>query len=354
MSDRPLRIGVVGLGSMGLTHLQAYSAYPDAVVAAVADRDPRRLSCRAGDGGGGGGGGNIEGQGGGVVPADAARYVDADELISEADLDVTDICLPTPLHERFGLAAMAAGRHVLIEKPLARDAAAADRMADAADRSPTRSMAGMCMRFWPGWVELRQAVRDGRYGRVLAATFRRVTSHPQGPFYADGSANGGALLDLHVHDADFVRWTFGEPDAVESVGYARDTDEIDHVTTRYHYAGGPVVIAEGCWSMASGFGFEMRYCVNLEHATLDFDLGRDPAFRCITRDGASAAPIPAVDGGTGYGPQLRYFLDCIRRGRPADRVTLRDAAASVRLVEAEAESIRTGSRVTLARREARP
>lgn len=329
-----IRVGVIGLGTMGQTHLDAYARRCDCKVVAVADRNPDRLLGKSKAEG------NIEGQARGAADlSSATRYDEGHDLIRDPDVQLIDICLPTPMHLDYALASLAAGKHLMIEKPLARTHEQALRLVEAAADAPGHVMVGMCMRFWPGWDWLKQAVAEETYGRVLSASFRRVAQHPGGAFYRDGQASGGALLDLHIHDTDFVRYCFGNPQAVSSVAHRHVTGHPDHVVTQYVYPDGPVVTAEGGWAMAEGFGFSMRYTVNFEFATADFELGRDPALR-LARDGQTEAV--ALPEWMGYDAEVGYFLDCLAVGCAPQRVTLADAAESIRLVEAEGRSIEAG------------
>lgn len=330
-----INVGVIGLGMMGSTHLDVYAKLEGVRVLAISDANPARLSGQESAGG------NIEGQSqGGIDLSMARKYADGMELIADADVDLVDICLPTPLHRAFGEAALAAGKHVLIEKPLARTSEDAEALVEAAANAKGLAMPGMCMRFWPGWDWLAAAVAEGRYGAVRSAHFRRVTSHPGGPFYSDGEACGGALLDLHIHDTDFIQHCFGVPEAVSSRGYSVVTGRPDHVMTQYHYGqSGPMVSAEGGWAMAEGFGFEMQYTVNFEKATAVFDLAKDQPLKLIQNGKAEAVELPA---GMGYEHEIRYFIDCITQSRSPQRVTLRHGLTSVQIVEAEARSIASG------------
>lgn len=335
-----VRVGVVGLGMMGWTHLDVYAKLEGVEVVAVADRDPDRLSGKVRAGG------NIEGQAqGGFDITSAKGYTDAAELIAAEDVDVVDVCLPTPAHVPFGLMALEHGKHLLIEKPLARNSADAKKLVDAAEASDKIVMPAMCMRFWPGWTWLKKAVDEQSYGKVLSANFRRVTSHPKGRFYADGAACGGAALDLHIHDSDFIQHLFGMPSAVTSTGYSKPTDEVDHIMTRYHYADVPMVVAEGSWALVDGFGFSMRYTVNFENATAVFGEEGDTPLRLI-EEGKESRYIE-LEEGMGYEHEIRYFIDCVKQGRAPQRVTLADAANAVRLIEAEVESVREGATVAL-------
>lgn len=336
-----IRIGVIGLGVMGQTHLASFAGRLDAQVVAVADRnaEKRRGAHRPS--------GNIPGQPrGGVDLTLLKQYADPSQLIDDPEIDLIDICLPTPLHLEFALQAMAAGKHVLIEKPLARTYEDALRLAEAAEAASGYVMVGMCMRFWPGWDWLKAAVQQATFGKVLSASFARFAQHPEGKSYEDGQASGGAILDFHLHDADFVRYCFGEPAVVFSTAHAHLTGAPDHVVTQYLYPDGPVVSAEGGWGMAKGYGFSMRYTVNFEHATADFELGRGPALRLI-RAGQEPEAVKLPEW-MGYDAEIGYFLDCITIGNPPRRVTVADGAESIRLIEAEGLSIESGMPVELA------
>lgn len=334
-----IKVGVVGLGMMGLTHLDAYGKLGGVEVVALADRDEGRLlgKTRAG--------GNIEGQAeGGFDYAGVKKYTDAFDLIADPDIDVVDICLPTPAHVPFGVKALEAGKHLLTEKPLARTYEDALKLVDAAAASDKIAMCAMCMRFWPGWTWLKESIDDQRFGKLLSLSFRRVASHPQGSFYEDGDANGGAALDLHIHDADFVQFLFGLPKAVSSVGYSSKTSAVDHIATRYDVGTDVLVRAEGSWAMADGFAFRMQYIANFEQATAEFDSSAEHAL-ILFQDG-EAKPVELEDG-MGYEREIAYFLDCVRSSRQPEIVTMRDAADAVKLIEAEVESVRRGASVAL-------
>ena len=194
------------------------------------------------------------------------------------------------------------------------------------------------MRFWPQWTWLKTAVDDGRFGRVVGATFRRVASMPPG-WFSNGLMSGGALLDLHIHDTDFVFHLFGHPEAVFSRGYSKTSGRTDHIVTEYLYERGPALVsAEGSWCMADGFTFTMRYTVNFERATADFDIGREHQL-IVSQDGkAETIDLP----GDGYEAELVYFLDCVRSGRAPAVVTASEAVAGLRILEAEQRSIDSG------------
>ena len=339
-----IRVGVIGLGMMGGTHLDVYATRDDVQVVAVSDKDPARLSGEQKAQG------NIEGQaqGGFDLGAEGLRkYPEGKELIADPDVDLVDICLVTPLHAEYTIEALRAGKHVLVEKPLARTYEQAQQMAAEAGKAKGVSMCAMCIRFWPGWDWLKEAVDGKAYGKVLSAHFRRVAEHPGGPFFSNGEACGGAPLDLHVHDTDFVQYLFGMPKRVTSIGYTKLTGAIDHLTTVYEYdaPGRPMVVAEGGWVMTKGFPFTMQYTVNFERATAAFDIANEQPLM-LYEEGKPGQAVELREG-MGYEHEIAYLIDCINSGQAPSVVSLGDAANSVRIVEAEIESVQTGRPVDL-------
>lgn len=338
-STKPIGVGVIGLGFMGQTHLRCYHAanaagYANRLVA-VCDSSAVRRAGKIDAGG------NIAtGQGAAFDPDSVRAYADAAELLADPEVDLVSICTHTDTHADLAIAALNAGKHVLVEKPVAVASADVQRVADAARTSDRLCMPGMCIRFWPAWAWLREQVVANTFGLVRSATFHRLASPPgwASQFYTDDTRTGGALVDLHIHDADFVRWIFGNPQAVVSAG------SIDHLTTIYRYgSGGPEhVVAEGGWDHSHGFEFRMRFVVLFEHATADFDLGRNPQLliaRGGKREAVDLEPISGYDG------EIRHLLNAIVTGSRDLNATIEDAVAVARLLEAERESLRIEGRV---------
>lgn len=340
---KKLKVGVIGLGSMGSTHLDIYSQISEVEVVAVADLKKSRLdgSSRAE--------GNIGGQAqGSVVGFEAKQYLDGMDLIDDPDIELVDICVGTNLHFVFVEAALAKGKHVLVEKPLARTYDEAKKIVELALNSSTNIMSAMCLRYWPAWVWLKKVIDNKKYGRCLSLTCKRQTSHPPGTFYSNDDECGGALLDLHVHDTDFINYCFGMPKAVFSQGYKGPSGGIDHVATHYIYdqsQNAPLVTAEGTWTMQEGYGFNMSYTANFEKATACYLLDDEET---LTLFRSSYEPeIIKLDEGMGYEFEIRSFVDEILRGEKSDMTLLNQAAKSIAIIEAEQVSIRSCSVVTL-------
>ncbi len=333
-------VGVIGLGMMGNTHLDAYAKNPHAKVIAVADANPDLLHGRTSAKG------NLDGLAQNSFDLSTVKkYSEGLDLINDPEIQAVDICLPTFLHKKYALAALAAGKHLLLEKPVARTYADSVEIVEAAKKSGKIAMPAMCMRFWPGWNWLKQAVDSKVYGGVLSATFKRIGAQPGGRFYQNGALCGGAHLDIHIHDTDFVTFLFGMPKAVTSFGYSRLSGEIDHTVSQFHYHHVPVVIAEGGWWKPMGQPFQMQYVVNFEKATAMFDISaKDPL---VVYQEGKEPEVVKLSGKLGYDNEIDYFISCVRDGKQPTVVNLQHGADTARLIEAEDRSIASRSTVWL-------
>lgn len=334
-----VRVGIIGLGFMGRMHYGAYEKVPDAQVVAVCDADARRASGDLSDGWS-----NVPGADVKRLPMDRIRgMTDWRRLLEAPDVDVVDICLPTPQHLEVVTAALGTGKHVLCEKPMARTVADGQAIAAAASKAKGFFMPAMCMRFWSEWEWLKQVVDEKRFGNVRSATFRRAASTPAG-WFRDASLSGGAVLDLHVHDVDFSYHLFGKPKSVFSRGYSQQTSEIDHIVTQYLYDSPAVVCAEGSWAMAEGFGFKMQLAMNFDRATIDFEYGREKPL--MLYQNGKADEVKASDH-TGYVGEIRYFVECVKTNTRPSRVTAEDAVMGLKIIEAERRSAATGQQISV-------
>ena len=337
-----LKVGLIGLGFMGKTHLDIYSAQKEAKVTAVADCNLKRLAGDFSDIGG-----NL-GPSAASVDAlkDVQTFEDPSRLIKEADVDLIDICLPTDLHVRYVLEALKTGRHVFCEKPLGLDGESARRVVRAARTAKGFFMTGLCIRFWPEYEFLKGAVDKKRYGKVVSATFRRVSPVPtwsSNNWLMDEARSGGAALDLHIHDTDFVIWLLGKPAEVRSVGQSRVSNGIDHIITQFVYKKNVMVVAEGAWLYHASFPFSMSFTVGCEHATVNYNSASPDGLVVYLDNGKLEKPkLPRE---TGHFREIVYFLRCVRNGTAPNVVTPKDAAIAVEVVRSEIESARTSKQV---------
>lgn len=342
-----VRVGLVGIGFMGMMHYLAYQKVPGAKVTALATRDPKRL---AGDWRGIQG--NFGPPGEQMELGDIGRYADWREMLRDPNVDLIDICLPSPFHAEVALAALAAGKHVLVEKPIALEAADAQRMVAAAESAGKLLLVAHVLPFFPEYDFARQAIESGRYGKLLGGHFKRVIADPLWmKDFHDPQAGGGPVVDLHIHDAHFIRLVCGMPKAVFSSGCVRD-DRVRFVNTQFLFADSSlsVTAASGVIDQP-GRSFTHAYEIYLEGATLTFDFAvfeNQPIAAPLTvveRAGPVLRPkLTEVDG---FVAELTEATRSVAAGTASPLLAGNLACDALRLCHKEIESIRTGRIVAI-------
>jgi predicted dehydrogenase len=315
-----MRIAMLGLGFMGGVHLRALREVAGATLAAVFSNDERQLS-----------GDLTATQGNLGRPAErfdfsaVKRYRDLEALLADSAIDAVDLCLPTFQHEDVAVEALRAGKHVLVEKPMALEGAGARRMIAQAKRAGKILMAAQVLRFFPEYVALRHALPG--LGAVRSAFFRRRCAAPAwGGWLRDPEKSGGGVFDLLIHDIDMCLHLFGKPEAVSAVGRYDAPAGLDLLYGQLFYPFGVAVVCGG-WQPAPAFPFAMEYSVTLDGGTIEYSsAGRPPTL--YTQD-EQALPLELCDG---YTAEIAYFVECCRLGRQPERCPPRESALAVELM----------------------
>ncbi|MBI4875444.1 MAG: Gfo/Idh/MocA family oxidoreductase [Acidobacteria bacterium] len=319
-----MKIGLIGLGFMGSTHLKALQKITGAELVAVSSDDPRAL-----------GGdlshiqGNLGGPGERLDFSNLRQYSDAYEAARDPEAEAVDLCLPTHLHAGVALEALRSGKHVLVEKPMALTRAEADGMIEEADKAGRILMVAQVLRFYPAYVALREALRSGKLGAVRSALLRRRCAAPAWSVWmGDAARSGGGVFDLLIHDIDMCLHLFGAPEAVSASGHEDLPRGIDFVLAELHYPGIGTVAVTGGWHHPKSYPFSMEYTVTGDDATAEYSsAGRPPAL--FKADGTSEALVePEADG---YQAEIEYFIECCRTGVKPALCPPEESAASVQL-----------------------
>jgi len=337
-----LRIGIVGWGFMGKMHFRCYKSDTNVEVTAICDADAKQLQNSSGVAG------NISGAEDDLDLSNIALYSDLSKMLAEEKLDALSIASPTFLHASQTIEALNAGVHVFCEKPMALNSGDCREMAEVGKQSGKTLQIGHCIRFWPEYVQAKEIIDSQKYGKVLAATFQRLSLTPTWSWdncFLDGKRSGGAMLDLHIHDTDYVQYVFGMPKEVFSRGVIGPSGEFDHTVTQYFYGNDCVITAEGGWIMAPGFGFEMSFKIMLEKVTLVYSSAQEPTFRIFPIDGETI--IPEIPTGDGYSFEIQHFVDTLSGKAVPSIITPEQSGDSVKIIEAEKESIRNNEKISL-------
>lgn len=285
-SEKTIRIAAVGSGFMGRTHADASTRIRGVELAGVIHRD------------------ELAG------------------ALLDPGIHAVDLCIPTDLHASVALEALRAGKHVLVEKPMALDDASCDRMMAEAERQRRVLMVAHVLRFSAPYLALERALPDHT---VRAASFRRECGRPDwADWLLDPARSGGGVFDLLIHDADMALHLFGAPHAISATGSG------DLISAQLYYTNGLAVEISGGWH-APGFPFSMEYSIATDRSTLHYD----------SRD----AP-PKIQPADGYASEIAYFAECVREDKPPSRCPPRESAEAVRLMLAViAARERNGERI---------
>jgi predicted dehydrogenase len=294
---------------MGMMHYLAYQQIEDVKVVAICEvSEERRLgdwrSIK----------GNFGPSGTQMDLTGVSTYAEAADLFGDAEVDLVDICLPPGAHSATAIEALNAGKHVVCEKPIALTIEDAERMVETAQKNNKFFVVAQVLPFFPAYRFVYDSLRSGRFGRLLGGHFDRVISEPVWlkNFY-DMTTIGGPLLDLHIHDAHFIRLLFGLPDAVQSVGRLRK-DVPEYFNTQFIYKNSDLVVTSTSGVIQQqGRPFMAHYEVHFEQATLVLN-GAVPTI--LTADGnVEQADIPEIDEVGIFTNELREVTGSIKNQR---------------------------------------
>ena len=309
-----LKVGLVGVGGISGAHIPAWQSMEDVELVALCDVRPEQMTRYP----------------------ELRQYTDMDDMLAKEQLDILDICLPTYLHADAAVKAMERGIHVLSEKPVSLKTEDVHRLYETAKRNNVRFMVAQVLRFWPEYVYLKEIYDNGRYGKLLSGRMARLGHMPGWSWdnwMKDESRSGLVPFDLHIHDLDFMVYTFGKPKQVSSFR-ARRPDQ-DVFTAVYQFDGF-YVDSEATW-YAAPYPFHATYRFQFEKALIVLD----GALTVYEVDGKTFT-VGADGGETGgielpptnaYANEIRYFADCVKAGRDADRVKEEELETVVKILK---------------------
>ena len=346
-----VNVGIVGIGFMGMIHYLSYERIRGAKVRALCEKETKRLAGDWRD---------IKGNFG-----PAGRQMDLsgiettdnfDDVLGDPQINLVDICLPPALHADFAVKALRAGKHVFCEKPIALSTADARRMVREAEKQKRLLMIGHVLPFNPEYAYAYKQVAGGKYGKLLGGHFKRIISDPlwlKG-FY-DPRKIGGPLLDLHVHDAHFIRLLCGIPIAVFSRGRTRG-EVVEFLTTQFMFDDPRLSVSAASGVIyQQGRAFTHAFEIYLEKAAILFD------FAVIGDAGRLATPVTLLDSrgkvhqpemGSGdpveaFVAELTAVVKAVRTGKPAPLLAADLARDAVIMCRKQSDSVFRGRAVKI-------
>lgn len=328
MAKKMLKAAILGFGGMGHCHGSQYAAQKDVKLVAVCDIDPAKFKMD-----------NVEinfGNSGKIDANSLHSYLSYEELIKgEPDLDFIDICLPSDLHCEYSIRAMKDGFNVLCEKPMALNVADCDKMIEVANSTGKLLMIAQCLRFDESFNEIRKAFESKKYGKLLRFSTRRLGSFPGG-WFRDVKRSGGALMDLHIHDIDFILRLLGRPESLAAHGVVIKSGGIDDLSVDLNYPDGPLVMAESSWARPS-WGCSMS--AMFEKATVE--AAGDVKVYQMDKP---VKTIKLPGKGNCYFNEIAYFATCVKKGVRPEIASIESTRDTIAVLELEKKSAFAGGK----------
>lgn len=263
-------------------------------------------------------------------------------------VEALDCCLPTDLHDEFGIQALEAGKHVVMEKPMARTTSQCQALMEAAEKAGRMLMPAQVVRFFPEFAATHRAVKAGKVGEPAVIRTRRGGPAPRGSedWFMDPSRSGGLILDLAIHDLDWIRWTFGPAKSVMTQTATRSHGQLsvpgDSALITLELESGAIAHVEATWLDPEGFRTHLEVAGSaglISHDSRDVATVRVSGEKKTRESGVDPQEDP-------YYLELRAFVEAIA-GRGELPVSAQDGYEAVRLCEAAIASAETGKPVRL-------
>lgn len=296
-----LKIGILGVGGISGAHINGWLNIPEAKITALCDIRPEQMTAPA-------------------EKTGAACYTDFDEMLSSEELDIVDICLPTFLHASHAIKALERGINVLVEKPISLCKNDVDLIYETAQKHHAKFMVAHVIRFWDQYTYLRKLYQEQTYGRLLSGSMSRLGSTPKWSWdnwMTDINRSGLVSYDLHIHDLDFLIYTFCAPKNV--IRHEGRSEGQDYIHAVYEYDDF-FISAEAAWFKGSS-PFAAGYRFQFEHALVTYE---NNILKVYEENGnvLESSPQTGLENGINlpssdaYYNEIRYFADCVLNDEP--------------------------------------
>ena len=307
-----LKVGVVGVGGISASHIAAWQTIENAELAALCDIRPEQMDKYE----------NVH------------KYTDFEEMLNNEALDIVDICLPTFLHADFAVKALERGINVVCEKPISLKKEDVQRVYDTAEKHGVKFMVAQVLRFWPEFELVHSLYNNGKYGRLLSGTMNRLGNCPGWSWdnwMKDEARSGLVPFDLHIHDLDFMVYTFGAPKTVTRQRSKRP--EQDHISMLYEYDDF-YITAESSW-YAAPYPFMASFRFQFENAVVAYENNTVTIYEV---GGNIIKQSNDATGDTGsinlpkcnaFEIELAYFADCVEKDLPVTKVQSHELEAVI-------------------------
>jgi len=321
--NNPVRMVLAGAGFMGREHIKCTRESDCVSYVAVVDTNPQVGQSLAAE-------------------YELPFYQDIHTALTSVSPDAVDICTPTVFHLPMIQVCAERGVSVLCEKPLAHTPTDAQAIARIVQSSGIRLMVAQVIRFWPEYRYVRQLTKNGTFGRILAIDCKRLSCPPSwNSWMLNSEIRGGAIIDMQVHDLDFVYQLLGKPSTLSSLGL-RKGGGVNKVATMLTYPSPTPVLVEASMLMPKSFPFRMYFKIEFEQATAEMDFWRPKGQRLKVFPDNGDAFCPEMDHSDAYRSEIEYFARQLAANQAFDEAPFEETIESLNLCFLSAESCANG------------
>lgn len=309
-----LKVGLVGCGGISGAHVPGWQALNDCEIVAICDVRQEMMDKYEGP----------------------RQYLSFDEMLEKEELDIVDICLPTYLHPDYAIKAMEKGINVLCEKPISLNRDDVERVYAVAEKNKVKFMVAQVLRFWPEYEKVKEFYENKTYGKLLCGRMQRLGNTPKWSWdgwMQDEKRSGYVPFDLHIHDLDWIVYTFGAPK--NHTVYRNQRVEQDHLTVNYEFEDF-YISTEACWNWAptpfsAGFRFQFEEAV-VEYSGDMTVYQNDGKIIKLGADGGEAGVInlPKTNA---YGEEIEYFKNCVLNDINPEKVKADELATVLDIID---------------------
>ena len=337
---KKIRVGVIGAGTMGVQHVEIFNELPDTEIGAIVDLDiqkARQISQKLG--------------------IEAPIYQDYTQMLKESNVDAVAISLPDSMHKEPVVAALQAGKHVLVEKPLATKLEDCDQMIRLAEDCKKTLMVNFTHRWAPQYYNAKEIISSGKIGSLAMAYARKndtIGVVRQWKWLAESTPSAF----LSSHDIDLVRWYMGcEAKSVYARAYAKvlkkeGYDTLDLVQALVEFENGAMATFESGWIYPDTFPTKTDSYVELvgEHGVIHIDRKSETLEYASPEEYAfPKLMISCRINGKIYGAfrsSLEHFVECLKTGKEP-LTSGRESRQVAEIVEGIHRSIASGQVIRL-------
>jgi len=327
-----LKIGLLGAGMIGATHINGFLSIDSKIArfTAVCDIDANKRNELS-------------------FKHNLRAFADLDEMLSDKDIDIIDLCLPSYMHEEFAIKIAHAKKHILIEKPIAFTLEAAQNIFTSARENNVRIMVAQVIRFWPEYVKIKEICDSGELGDIVTVYAARLGQMVTWvDWYKDPAKSGETLMNLTQHDIDFLHYLLGMPISVYSAGTRDANNNYNDVMNIFRFNCGTNAIVDGSLNMTAGYPFTMSMRVLGTKGCLQFhysageNIGPDSAASLIWYRHGEKGVKMEVENYDPYGKEIEYFAECIINKKDTETVSEQSVMQVLKSIIAAKKSLNNG------------